>query len=37
MKAKACKISENSRTYCTTNIHNTLKKDYIVNNVGLAS
>ena len=26
MKAKACKIAENSHTYCTTCIHTTLKK-----------
>ena len=24
MKAKACKIAENTHTYCTTSIHNSL-------------
>ena len=36
MKAKAYKIAKNSHTYSTTCIHNTLKKYYIVNNMGLA-
>ena len=32
MKAQACKIAENSHTYCTTCIHTTLQKnDYVVN------
>ena len=35
MKAKACKIVENSHTYCTKCINNTLNKHYIVNNMGL--
>ena len=36
MKAKACKIAKNSHNYCTTCIYNTLKKNYIVNDMGLA-
>ena len=33
MKVKAYKIAENSHTYCTTCIHTTLKKFYLVNNI----
>ena len=39
MKAKTCKIVENSHTYCTTCMHISLKKRKklnTVNNIGLA-
>ena len=36
MKAKVYKVAETLHTYCTTCIHSALKKNYIINNMGLA-